>query len=193
MAKRHLISLPAQELSALLCAVNAPHLSAFFDQLPAFRAALQAPVDDSLRQLAYAAQEAIRDAVGNTQYPEDWDDTRELVTRLIQQKEAQEGAQAGIAARPLPKAHGNKTCVCCGGSRIATVYSKACNGNYFGIPHLGFEVSHGYMPSNMGVPGSGDGPELEVCLDCGRVVNGVYPLPDDTLKARIAEYTEGLL
>lgn len=187
MANGHLIALPAQELSALQCAVTAPQFATLFDQLPAFRAALQAPVADDLLQLAYAAEDAFREVCGNTQYPEDWDDVRELANQLIQQKKAQIKAQANTTPRPEAKKYGNKVCTCCGGGRVASVFAKACNVNFFSIPHLGFDVNS-YMPTNLGIPGQGDGPQIDVCLDCGRVVNGKYPLTDETLKQRIAEY-----
>lgn len=192
MAQSHLIALPTQELSALLCAVNAPQFASLFAQTPAFRAALQAPVEDSILELAQATQDAIRQVARNTQYPEDWDAVRDLASRLSQQKQAQDAAQASGPTRNKAKRYGNKVCTCCGGERIASVYSKACNSNYFSIPHMDFEV-HGYMPRVMGIPGSGDGPELEVCLDCGRVVNEEYPITDEMLKQRIAEYQEDLL
>lgn len=192
MAQSHLIALPAQELSALLCAVNAPQFASLFAQTPAFRAALQAPIDDSILELAQASQDAIREVARNTQYPEDWEGARQLAHRLIQQKQAQDAAQASSPARPPAKKYGNKVCTCCGGERIASVYSKACNANFFSIPHLAFKWD-GYMPSALGIPGSGDGPELEVCLDCGLVVNGEYPITDELLKQRIAKYQEELL
>lgn len=192
MAKRHLISLPAQELSALLCAVQAPQFAALFERVPAFRAALQHPIDDELTSLANEATDAIREVRGNTSYPEDWDYAQDLADRLRQQMDAQRDAQACVPSLPSPKPYGNDACTCCGGRRIVSVYAKACNSNVFSIPHLAFEV-FSYMPSKLGIPGSGDGPELEVCLDCGRVVNGVYPLTDETLKARIAKYQEELL
>lgn len=138
MALSHIIALPAQELSVLLCAATAPQFAQLFEQLPSFRAALLAP------------------------------------------------------ARPALKPHGNTVCPCCTGRRIVSVYSKACNYNWFDIPYLGFETK-GYMPSNMGIPGDGDGPDIEVCLDCGRVVNGEYPLPDDVLQQRVVKYKEECL
>ena len=192
MAQRHLISLPSQELSALLCAATAPQYAQLFEQLPAFLAALRTPVDDELRQLADAAGDAIRDAAANSQRPENWDFDREIADRLLAQKKIQESAQAEAPTRAAPKPHGNTQCPCCAGSRIATVYSKACNSNWFDIKHLGFETD-GYMPSNMGIPGYGDGPSIEVCLDCGRIVNGEYPLPEEELQRRVAKYKEECL
>lgn len=187
MAKSHLIALPSQELSALLCAATAAQYAQLFEQLPAFRAALLAPVDDELRALAGAADSAISAACANTNYPEDWDDARERAERLRTQKRAQEAAQAAAPQLPAIKAHGNTKCPCCAGNRIARVYSKACDYNYFDIPHLGFSTE-GYMRSNMGIPGDSDGPSIEVCLDCGRIVNGEYPLPEDVLQQRVAKY-----
>lgn len=192
MANSHLIALPAQELSALLCAATAPQFAQLFAQLPSFRAALLAPVDDELRALAGAADQAISAACANTNYPEDWDDERARVERLRTQKQAQDAAQAAAPLRPVPKKYGNTTCPCCTGARIARVYSKACDYNYFDIPHLGFSTE-GYMRSNMGIPGDSDGPSIEVCLDCGRIVNGEYPLPEDVLKQRVAQYKEECL
>jgi hypothetical protein len=192
MAQSHLIALPSQELSALLCAATAPQFAQLFDQLPSFRAALRAPVDDELRALAGAADQAISAACANTNYPEDWDDDRARVERLRTQKQAQEAAQASAPPRPAPKKYGNTTCPCCAGARIARVYSKACNSNWFDIKHLGFETE-GYMPSDMGIPGDGDGPGIEVCLDCGRIVNGEFPLPENVLHARVAKYKEECL
>jgi len=187
MAKSHLIALPSQELSALLCAATAPQYAQLFAQLPAFRAALMAPVDDALESLAGAASSAISAACANTNYPEDWDADRELIERLRTQKHAQETAQAAGPQLPAPKAYGNTICPCCAGGRIVRVTSRACDYNYFDIPHLGFSTE-GYMRSNMGIPGDSDGPSIEVCLDCGRIVNGEYPLPEDVLQQRVAKY-----
>lgn len=187
MAKSHLIALPSQELSALLCAATAPQYTQLFELVPAFRAALLAPVDDELCALAGAADQAISAACANTNYPEDWDADRERAARLRTQKRAQEAAQAAAPKTAAPKKYGNTVCPCCAGGRIATVYSKACNSNWFDIKHLGFETE-GYMPSSMGIPGDGDGPAIEVCLDCGRIVNGEYPVPEDVLQQRVAKY-----
>ena len=193
MAQSHLLALPAQELAALLNAANAPQHAALFALVPSFRAALRAPVVDDLIYIASSARNAIGEARANTNYPEDWDAACESIDATVQQKREQVAAQADAAPAPEPTPHGNKTCPCCAGSRIASVFSKACNSNWFAIPHLGFEVDYGYMPSNLGIPGSGDGPEIEVCLDCGRVANGVFPLPEAELLARVAKYQEELL
>lgn len=192
MAQSHLIALPAQELSALLNAASAPQHVALFALVPSFRAALLAPVDDDLLYLAGAARSAIRDACRNTQYPEDWDDDSAVIDCLVKQKQAQEAAQAAAPQLSEAKHFGNRTCPCCTGTRISVVYAKACNSNLFRIPHLDFEA-HGYMPSNLGIPGSGDGPEIEVCLDCGRVANGKFPLSEPELQKRVAKYREELL
>jgi hypothetical protein len=189
MAKSHLIALPEQELSALLCAATAPQFAQLFEQLPSFRAALLAPVDNELDSLAAWTKDAIGEVIGNTNHPEDWTPGRRLASRLQKQLQAQENAQSEAPQRPTPKPHGNTQCPCCTGPRIARVYSKACNCNWFDIKHLGFEAD-GYMPSDMGIPGDGDGPAIEVCLDCGRIVNGEYPLPEDVLLQRVAKYKE---
>lgn len=192
MAQSHLIALPAQELSALLNAANAPQHAALFALVPSFRAALLAPVVDDLLYIAGEARQAISAARDNTQYPEDWDDACECIDAAVAQKKAQKAAQAAAPQLPEAKPYGNRTCPCCAGTRIAVVYAKACNSNFFMIPHLDFEA-HGYMPSNLGIPGSGDGPEIEVCLDCGRVANGQFPLLEPELQKRVAEYREQLL
>lgn len=189
MTTQHLIALPSQELSTLLCATTAPQFAQLFDQLPFFRAALQAPVDDRLIALATSVLAAIGEVRNNTNYPEDWDDDCVMAEQLLTQKRTQMTVQADAPARPAPKLHGNTVCTCCMSHRIARVYSKACNCNWFSIPHLGFKAE-GYMPSNMGIPGDSDGPSIELCLDCGRVVNGVYPLPADVLKQRVDAYIE---
>lgn len=187
MALSHLIALPSQELSALLCAATTPQFAQLFEQMPFFRAALLAPVDNDLDALADWAKDAIGEVRANTNHPEDWTPGRRLATKLPMQLQAQEAAQAEMPVLPAPKPQGNEQCPCCGKKRIAIVYSKACDSNWFGISHLGFEAN-GYLPSNMGIPGDGDGPSLEVCLDCGRVVNCEYPVPDDVLQQRIAQY-----
>ncbi|GBG14527.1 molybdopterin oxidoreductase [Novimethylophilus kurashikiensis] len=71
-------------------------------------------------------------------------------------------------------------CPCCGSNREISVFAKACNSNFTSIPHLGIE-HFGYMPSEVGVPGCSDGPEIHVCLDCGRIKNGKYPVSDEQL------------
>jgi hypothetical protein len=187
MAKSHIIALPSQELSELRCAAAAPQFAQLFEQLPFFRAALLAPVDNEIDDLADVAKDAIREACANTNHPEEWAPGRRLATRMQMQLSGQAAAKAATPPLPAPKPYGNQQCPCCGGKRIASVYSKACNGNYFRIKHLDFEAD-GYMPSNFGIPGDGDGPSIEVCLDCGRVVNGEYPLPDDVLQQRVTQY-----
>lgn len=193
MAKSHIITLPSQELSALLCAATAPQFAQLFDQLPAFRAALLAPVDNNLHALTSVVTHAIREVCANTNYPEDWAPAQRLAERVQQQLQAQEAAQAELPSRPAPKEYGNKQCPCCGGGRIASVFASARDCNYFRISHLDFEKEGGYMPSGFGIPGCGDGPSIEVCLDCGRVVNGEYPLPEDVLQQRVAKYKEECL
>lgn len=192
MAKSHLIALPEQELSALLCAATAPQFAQLFEQLPSFRAALVAPVDNELDSLADWTKDAIGEVIGNTNYPEDWTPGRGLASRLQKQLQAQERAQAEAPQRPAPKRHGNTQCPCCAGGRIVRLCSRACDYNYLNIPHLAFSTE-GYMPSNMGIPGDSDGPAIEVCLDCGRVVNGEYPFPDEVLQQRVAKYKEDCL
>lgn len=193
MAHSHLIALPAQELAALLNAANAPQHAALFALVPSFRAALTAPVIDDLLYIAGEARQAISAARDNTQYPEDWDAACERIDTVVEQKKAQKAAQAAAPSLPEPKPWGNRTCPCCAGTRIAAVQSKACDLNWFDIRHLGFAAHGCYMPSDLGIPDGGDGPMLEVCLDCGRVANGVYPLPENVLQERIAKYEEELL
>jgi hypothetical protein len=101
--------------------------------------------------------------------------------------------QAARAQANTPSATGSRACPCCGGKRFVHAYSKACNANWFSIPHLDFSTDYTYMPSNLGIPGDGDGPSLTVCLDCGRVQDTQYPLSDDELRRRIKRYQEGLL
>jgi len=192
MAQSHLIALPSQELSALLCAATAPQYTQLFEQLPALRAALLTPVDDELRSLASAASSAISAACANTNYPEDWDDDRACAERLMTQKRAQEAAQASAPQTLVPKAWGNTKCPCCAGGRIVRVCARARDYNYLDIPHLGLSTE-GYMPSKMGIPGDSDGPAIEVCLDCGRIVNGEYPVQEDVLRQRVTKYKEDRL
>jgi hypothetical protein len=106
MAKSHLIALPAQELAALLRAANAPQYAALFAQLPAFRAALQSPIDDLLLKLAHATRETIGYVASNTNYPEDWDAYRKLANQLITQKLAQFEAQRAALAAPVAETKG---------------------------------------------------------------------------------------
>jgi hypothetical protein len=192
MAQSHLLALPAQELAVLLDAASKPQFAALFARIPAFRAALDAPIDDMLLKVAHATRQAISEVARNTNHQDDWADDRKLAGRLITQKLAQFEAQRTATAQPIPETD-STACACCGGKRFARVYSKACNSNWFSIPHLGFQVDYTYMPSNMGIPGDGDGPNLSVCLDCGRVQGEQYPLSDDELRGRIAKYEGDLL
>jgi hypothetical protein len=98
-----------------------------------------------------------------------------------------------VAGGTPPDTPTRNTCPCCGGARFVRIQSKACNLNWLDIPHLGFEAERCYMPSGTGIPGSGDGPSLAVCLDCGRVQGGEYPLGDKELGRRIKLYKKGVL
>jgi hypothetical protein len=99
MANSHLIALPAQELSALLHAANSPQYAALFAQIPAFRAALDAPIDDLLLKLAHATSEAIGEVMRNTNHSENWAKDRKLAKHLITQKIAQfEAQRAALSA-----------------------------------------------------------------------------------------------
>ncbi len=192
MAQSHLFALPAQELAVLLEAASKPQFAALFAQLPSFRAALDAPIDDLLLKLAHATRQAIGEVARNTNHPEDWADDRKLAGRLITQKLAQYEAQQTAKTQPVPEPD-STGCACCSGKRFARVFSKACNSNWFSIPHLGFKVDNTYMTSELGIPGDGDGPSLSVCLECGRVQDECYPLSDDELRRRIANYEGGRL
>lgn len=187
MSTSHILVLPAQELAALQAAAQTPQFAHLLNQLPAFKVALDNPLPDALHWVADGAVAAAQKAKENTNYPEDWDDliaaARELRSGHKKLCALQDAALAGYT----PPAQGAKACPCCGGTRFASSYSKACS-NWFEVPHLEFKADYTYMPCGMGVPGDGDGPSLEVCLDCGRIQNDTYPLPDDVLQARVAEY-----
>lgn len=183
MPTRHLISLPEHERNALLFAARSPDYAGLFERLPALRAALLTPVADELLTLAESVADLVVDASVAA-------DTQALAQRLSEQMRAQESAQqlaqANTAPAPAIKRYNNTQCPCCGGGRIVQSYSKACDSNSVAIPHLAFE-HFGYMPSGIGVPGSSDGPELEVCLDCGRIVNAEFPVLDSQVLKRIED------
>lgn len=205
MASRHLLPVPAHELSVLLSAAENPQFVPLFAQLPAFRLSLLNPIADELRLLASGALDAVREVRANTNYPEDWDTVEAVATRM---REGHEHLRLLHDTLPAPEVTPEVTpevdpevdpldapaddgphAVCaCGGHRFASVMSKACNANWFNLPHLKFETDYTYMPSGMGIPGDGDGPNLAVCLDCGRVQGGEYPLSDNELRRRIDKY-----
>lgn len=68
----------------------------------------------------------------------------------------------------------------CGSSRFVSAFSAARDCNYVDIPHLHY-ASEGYMP-RVGLGNDGDGTQITVCLDCGRV-QGRFPVKDAHLAA----------
>lgn len=186
MAQSHLLVLPAQELAVLQSAAErSPCFAHLLKQLPGFQVAH--PLPDTLVEVAGGAREAAYAVRANTNYPEDWDDLlAQAAAQLTARGQVREAQEAALSAY-VPLADNPDACPCCGGSRFARSQSTG-NGHWFELPHLGFKADRTYTPSKMGIPTGGDGPYIKVCLDCGRVINGEYPLSDDVLQARIEAY-----
>lgn len=186
MSYRTLI-LPAQELAELQSAAEqSPAFAHLLKRLPGFQFALANPLPDSVAFVARGAQLAADKVQENTNYPHDWDD---LITAAEQLEDACQRAceqQAAAQASDTPPDAAPDACPCCGGVRFARSQSVG-NMHWFELRHLGFSADNTYTPSQMGIP-TGGGPYVKVCLDCGRVVNGVYPLPAEVLQERIRAY-----
>lgn len=191
MAQSHLLVLPAQELAVLQSAAEqSPYFAHLLKQLPGFQVALAHPLPDTLADVAGGAREAAAAARANTNYPEDWDDLiAKAQAHLAAYGQLQDAQEAALAA-PVPLDDNPDACPCCGSTRYARAYSRACDQNCFSIPHLGYKQDDGYFPSELGIPGVSDGVFVDVCLDCGRVRNAQYPLSDDQLNAGIAGMEE---
>jgi hypothetical protein len=104
MAKSHLLALPEQELVVLLRAAQNPAFAALFAQTPAFRAALDTPVDNFLLSVAEDARKAISEVTRNTSHPEDWLEARGRAGRMITQRLAQAEAQRAACSKPAVEA-----------------------------------------------------------------------------------------
>lgn len=170
-----------------------PAWAAMLGSVPALKAAIEHPVRLHLRSFLSDMDTAVDAACENTNHPEDWDDVRENVSearadfkRLLNAQPDAEEETAGT----VPEPSNSGCCPNCESARMATLFSKACDYNYFDIPHLDFHTE-GSMPGGMGIPGDSDGPDLEVCLDCARIINAELPLSDDELHKRIAAYQKG--
>lgn len=185
MAESRVLVLPAQELAVLQSAAEqSPYFAHLLKQLPGLKVALAHSLPDSLTEVAVGARDAASQVQANTHYPEDWDDLKTQAAELAHGRHALRQAQEAALAARTPLDADPKACPCCGSTRRIWAYSKGTN--WGGIPHLGFEYD-GYMPSDLGIPAAGgDGPQLEVCLVCGHILNGEFPLDDETLKARVA-------
>lgn len=187
MTTSFVLALPAQELEQLrTAAATSPQFAYLLAKLPGFQAALDHPIPNLLLELAHEARDAAYRVQDNTQYPEDWVD---LINNCETIRDATKACclaqQKAVADHTPPASTG---CPACGGHR--RVFSQSAgDAHWLSIPHLEFQADYTYTPANMGIPkDGGDGPSLSVCLDCGRVQNGVYPVSDEHLVDRIAQY-----